>query len=307
MRVATVCILASCFTSLVAANLFDSHGSNGGSLIHSQFSVDPFENVVDKTPLVLDRTLQLAGCDFRDDSFSPEGDLECYYCHLSNDIWEAQKDDPSTLPSFRDMLGKSEHCSDHAYIFSLKDIANAARDYDAENNLQHANVSGVIVTQPSAGSSVLMNAIIVGEGTRSYTYADHPAIIGLLDACEMSPNEEQCKFKEQVSSMIDLIYMLSRTGHRESNIYIKLNPGSSANVSILREALNGQDVKWAYVERDADEVLAKAMDKKRNGCLKKRNNPTKGLLQYVNELGYDDLKQFTDEEVCSAFFVSSLW
>jgi hypothetical protein len=61
-------------------------------------------------------------------------------------------------------------------------------------------------------------------------------------------------------------------------------------------------VKWAYVKRDADEVLTKAMEKRRNGCLKKRNNPTNGLLSYVKGLGYDNLKEFTDEEVCSAYF-----
>lgn len=295
-------ILATlCLTSLTTADPLHTNGPDGGSLLNSQFSVDPFAKIDDKVPLVLDGTLQLAGCDFREGAFSSEGDVQCYYCHMPNDVWEAQKDDPSTLPSFRDMLGRSEHCSDHAYVFSLKDIANAARNYDAEHNLQHANVSGVIVTQPSAGSSVLMNAIIVGD-TKSCTYADHPAIIGLLDACEVSSNEEECDSKNQVASMKDLLYMLSFTGHCESSMYIKLNPGSSANIGILREALDGQDVKWAYVQRDADEVLAKAMDRKRHGCLKKRNNPSNGLLQYVNGRGYDDLKTFTDEEVCSAYF-----
>lgn len=66
--------------------------------------------------------------------------------------------------------------------------------------------------------------------------------------------------------------------------------------------MNGQDVKWVYVQRDADEILTKAMKRKRNACLKKRNNPSVSLLSYVQSLGYDDLKEFTDEEVCSAFF-----
>jgi len=91
--------------------------------------------------------------------------------------------------------------------------------------------------------------------------------------------------------------------HPESNIYIKLNPSSSANINVLRKALHGQDVKWAYVQRDADEVLLKATEKKRNGCLKNRNNPSDGLLTYVQELGYENLQKLTDEEVCSAFFV----
>jgi len=269
-------------------------------LIQAQFSVDPFANV-DKLPLVLDRTLQLAGCDFRADSFSSAGDLQCYYCHLATDVWEAQREDPSLLPSFRDMLGTSLHCTDHVYLFSLKEVANMARKYDVEKNNPIGKVKGVIVTQPSAGSSVLMNAIIVGEGSKSHTYADHPAIIDILDACEASGDNE-CSLDEQVSAMIDLIYMLSRTDHPESNIYIKLNPSSSANINVLRKALHGQDVKWAYVQRDADEVLLKATEKKRNGCLKNRNNPSDGLLTYVQELGYENLQKLTDEEVCSAFF-----
>lgn len=82
-----------------------------------------------------------------------------------------------------------------------------------------------------------------------------------------------------------------------------MNPHSSANIKVLRDALTDEPVKWAYVQRDADEVLTKATERKRNGCLKNRNNPSKGLLAYVQAMGYDNLKGFTDEEVCSAFFV----
>jgi len=293
----TLTSFLSCFVSADVQQPYE------GSLIQSQFSLDPFADA-DKLTLVLDRTLQLAGCDVRNDSFSSTGgDLECYYCHLSSDVWEAQRKDPSQLPSFRDMLGESINCGDHAYVFSLKEIADKARKYDIENNLTNAKVKGVILTQPSAGSSVLMNAIIVGEGSKSHTFADHDAIIGLMDACH-ELGEDQCMFDEQVSAMVNVIYMLSRTrkSDDESNIYIKLNPDSSANINVMREALKGQDVKWAYVQRDADEVLTKAMERKRNGCLKKRNNPSTGLLSYVQGLGYDDLKEFTNEEVCSAFF-----
>lgn len=293
---ATTPLLLSFQTKCLASAQLRQHES----LIQQQFSVDPFVDA-NKQSLVLDRTLQLAGCDFQADSFSSRGDLQCYYCHLSQDIWDAQREDPSILPSFRDMLGRSDHCSDHAYLFSLKDIAEKARKYDFENNTAVGKVKGVIVTQPSAGSSVLMNAIIVGEGSESHTFADHPAIIDLMDACE-SPGDNECMLDKQVSAMIDLIYMLSRTEKHDTKIYIKLNPSSSANINVLRKALSGEDVKWAYVQRDADEILLKATEKKRNGCLRNRNNPSDALLKYVQELGYTDLKELTDEEVCSAFF-----
>lgn len=267
------------------------------SLISSQFSVDPYADV-DKLPLILDGTLQLAGCDIPSAPLSSVTDLECYYCDLGADTWAAQQDNPHLLPSFRDMLGESIHCSDHAYLYSLKEIVDKAKSYDVAKNIPAGKVKGVIASQPSSGSSVLMHAIIVGEGSKSRTYADHPAIIALLDACS-NLDENLCDFEDHVSAMVDLIYMLTR---HNSDIYIKLNPSSSANIKVLREALHGQDVKWAYVHRDADEVLTKATERKRHGCLKNRNNPSNGLLAYVQEMEYADLKGLTDEEVCSAFF-----
>jgi len=266
-------------------------------LIQSQFSADP-HLLSNKTSLVLDGTLQLAGCGISPIPNSSVNDFECYYCELGEETWTAQQADPSLLPSFRDMLGKSLHCSDHAYLFNLKDIVATARIHDEDNNITVGKVKGVIMGQPSSGSSVLMNAIIVAEGNDSRTHADHPAIIELLDACNIL-NDNLCDFGDHVTAMVDLIYMLTR---KESDIYIKVNPHSSANIKVLRDALSDEPVKWAYVQRDADEVLTKATERKRNGCLKNRNNPSKGLLAYVQAMGYDNLIGFTDEEVCSAFF-----
>jgi len=292
---ATLVILLSSLKCLVSG---DQQEVYEGSLIHAQFSADP-HLLSNKTSLVLDGTLQLAGCGISQIPNSSVNDFECYYCELGEDTWAAQQLDPSLLPSFRDMLGESIHCSDHAYLFNLKDIVATARNYDEVNSIPVGKVKGVIMSQPSSGSSVLMNAIIVAEGKKSRTHADHPAIIEVLDACD-NLNDNLCDFEDHVSAMVDLIYLLSR---RESDIFIKLNPHSSANIKVLREALHDEkDVKWAYVQRGADEVLTKATERKRNGCLKNRNNPSKGLLTFVQNKGYDDLKDFTDEEVCSAFF-----
>jgi len=271
------------------------------SPLEAQFSADPYVND-DKLQLVLNRQLQLVGCNFQLDSFSPGGKVSCYYCDLGTNVWNAQKQDPSVLPSFRDMLGISTHCDSHAYSFDLEELVEETQKYDSENGLFNGQYKGVIYNQPSSGSSVLTNAIIVGDAN-SRVYADHPAIVDLVNVCnDGAMDASLCDFDLQVAAMKDLLYLLSRTAPGEDNIYLKMIPSSAANMNVLRAALEGQDTKWVYVWRDADEILTKATERKYNSCLKNRNNPSKGLLRFVQDQGHQDLKALTDEEVCSAYY-----
>jgi len=282
------------------------------SLVAAQFTPDPYLHS-DKLQMILNRQLQLVGCspshlNYLSKSSPPpkdeEDEITCYYCDLGQDIWKEQKVNPSLYSSFRDMIGQSIHCDSHVYPFPLQKTAQQARQYDSEHNLTVASVKGVVHNQPSSGSSVLMNAIIVGEGDKARVYSDHPAVIDLVNLCSDGVvRDEDCDIEKQVDALKDLVYLLSRTEPKEESIYLKMIPSSTANMSVLKSALTNQNnTKWIYVWRDANEMLTKVTSKKRHSCLKKRNNPSEGLLNFVKGFGYDDLQSLTDEEVCSAYY-----
>merc|ERR1712157_337147 len=94
--------------------------------------------------------------------------------------------------------------------------------------------------------------------------------------------DEDCDTEKQVRAVKDLVYLLARTEPEEESIYLKMIPSSTPNLSILQSALSNQtNTKWIYVWRDANELLTKVTSKKRHSCLKKRNNPSEGLLNFV--------------------------
>ena len=189
-------------------------GSEGDSYLLSQFSPDKHAKK-DKLELVLKRELHLSECIVSTKAFQvgtlDYGPIVCYFCDLQEDIWEIQRADPSVLPSFRDMQGRSDHCSDHLYSLNLQTVAEAARVYDAENGKKTSAVKGVIFHQHKSGSTVFTNAIIAAEGESSRVYSDHPAVFSIGVTCDRDGYSDDCDFDLQVNAMTDVLYLLTRT------------------------------------------------------------------------------------------------
>ena len=90
-----------------------------------------------------------------------------------------------------------------------------------------------------------------------------------------------------------------------------MNPASTANISVMKEALKRLDestyenIMFQYIYRsDVDTVLAKSTRRRQNSCIRNRNNASKDLMKFINASGIDDVKAMSDEEICSAYFVS---
>ena len=185
---------------------------DGESYVASQFSPDQHARR-DKLDLILKRKLQLSECIVLDNPFEVESrkPIVCYFCDLSQDIWEQQRTDPSALPSYRDMQGRSDHCSDHIYPLNLEDVVEAAKAYDAKNGKSTSSVKGVLFHQPKSGSTVFMNAIITAEGENARVYSDHPALYSIAAACDQEGYSDHCDFDLQAKAIADVLYLLTRT------------------------------------------------------------------------------------------------
>ena len=188
-------------------------GVEGESYVLSQFSPDKHAKK-DKLQLVLKRKIQLSECIVSERAFqvgpSTYEPIVCYFCDLQEDIWESQRADPSALPSYRDMQGRSDHCSDHIYPLSLQQVADAARLHDIEKEKTTSTVKGVIFHQPKSGSTVFTNAIIAAEGNSSRVYSDHPAVYSIGAACDRDGYSKNCDFDLQTKAMADVFYLLTR-------------------------------------------------------------------------------------------------
>jgi hypothetical protein len=197
-------------------------GSKGESYLLSQFSPDKHAKK-DKLQLVLKRKLQLSECIVSENAFHvgslTHEPIACYFCDLQEDVWESQRADPSALPSYRDMQGRSDHCSEHIYPLNLQEVAEAARLYDIENEKKTSPVKGVIFHQHKSGSTVLTNAIIAAEGDNSRVYSDHPAVYSIGAACDRDGYSKNCAFDLQTKAMTDVLYLLTRTSKYRVQFY----------------------------------------------------------------------------------------
>lgn len=295
------------FISIVTLCSLSASDAQQESLVEAQFAPDPFQNE-DKLNLVLNNDLQLTDCIVRPNSFTSSGNsdsynenVQCSYCHMADDIWAAQRQNPAGSPSFRDMVGESNHCSERMYPFSLKELAAKAREHDEKSgNVPSGGVKGIVYHQVGSGSSVLMNAITAAEGDSAQVYSDHAAVITLATACNRM-EESECDPSLQAAAMSDLVYLLSRSKNNNQSIYFKMSPCSTASIPMMRQAVGNSDTKWLFVSRDDDEVVMKETSNRYSNCKKNRNGPSTGLAAYVKSFGYDSLRDLSDVEVCSAY------
>ena len=96
----------------------------------------------------------------------------------------------------------------------------------------------------------------------------------------------------------DIITLLSRTTDMTmEHLFLKLESASAAYLSMLREIY--PEAKWTFSYRDAEEILSKSLERKRNvTCMKAKRNPTTALVTKSTSNNVD-LEQLTSHEVCA--------
>ena len=90
-----------------------------------------------------------------------------------------------------------------------------------------------------------------------------------------------------------------------------MNPASTANIAVIKEGLYQLDpakfdnINFQYLYRgDVDTALAKSTKRRQNSCVRNRNNGSLELMKFIRSRGIDDVKSMSNEDICSAYFVS---
>ena len=90
-----------------------------------------------------------------------------------------------------------------------------------------------------------------------------------------------------------------------------MNPAATANIAVIKQGFKQldppryDDIKFQYLYRgDVDTVLAKSTKRRQNSCVRNRNNGSQGLMTFIKSRGINDVKSMSNEDICSAYFVS---
>ena len=209
-----------------------------------------------------------------------------------------------SVPMFRDVASASSHCTEHTYSFDLREVVAACRSSDAEpdSSVRSIEPVGFVFHESRSGSTAISNALAAAHPDRTRVISEHSAVGEVLNLCDKIQalyGVTDCDEVKRGQLFDDLMYMLGRTTDAaEDLLYVKVQSSATVNMRVVTERF--PNAKWAFTYRDANSVIEKDTNKKRNPCVKNRRTPTKALGAYVAGLGLE-LKDLTDAEVCSAY------
>jgi len=281
------------------------------SFIESQFGPDPHAGR-DHLQMVLDGKLGLASVRYSPNSFAISGP------HARNDSYEndvyvefcdydisLHRRSPADYPTISDITSVSDHCGEHRYAMPLRAVVDAVRAHDNDqsngSSVRALPVSGILFHEGRSGAGLITNALHTLKSTR--VVSEHPAILDALRACDMIHNRhrsDNCSAEKQKKLVQDIVMLLSRNevGKDEDQplLFMKMHSTASAYLKDLRASF--PEAKWAFVYREADAVLAKVMENKRDPCVKSRRNPPFAVASMAQSLDVD-LEQLTRHEICA--------
>jgi len=174
-------------------------------------------------------------------------------------------------------------------------LADSAGGGDAARELP---VSGLLFHEGHSGAGLVSNALATFDS--AVVVSEHPALRDALGACDVVRNRYKntdCSPSKQRTLVRDVVSLLSRTADASAkHLYLKIPSASAAYLPELRSLY--PDAPWAFVYRRAEDALAKATARRRNGCIKTRRNPSTALSARANDLGVD-LETLSQHEVCA--------
>lgn len=275
------------------------------NLLLAQFSPNPYEGR-NSFDLIVSGELSLIGLYASPSSLAPD-DEEADFSKIRADFCKVdygiQKDDPSLVPTHRDVTGLSDHCSDHLVSYPLSEVVAACREYDSgsDSRVHSMTMKGFLFHQPKSGSSVLSNAIAAARPETVRVISESDAVGNVLRACK----KNRCDPAKHAELLQEVLYLHSRTTDpSETDLYVRFDPEGTSRLPLVRSAY--PSAKWMYVSRDPDVVLSKVMaGRDRHAlCVKNKRNPSPGLEEYVSDRGGMRLGELSEEETCAGLLGS---
>ena len=187
--------------------------------------------------------------------------LTASFCPLD---WSLQKEDPTQVSMFHDLVDKSEHCWDRMVEYDLYAVVQAARENDANQNHPHAakiallNLTGVVFHESRCGSTLVANALAAMNPAAHRVYSESTPPISIMRLAE-DDGSGLMSVDEAAHILKDVIYLMSRSSddtEQEQDVgrvFFKFQSISTRSISVFQRAF--PTVPWIFVYRDPVQVL----------------------------------------------------
>ena len=266
------------------------------SLIAQQFGVDPFKDR-DKIEMIQKGEMNFAGVRYSSTSFEEDGsstykDVYAEYC-VFNPI--LNKSNPSYYSKSKHIIAESTHCGEHRFSIPMSELM----EVKIGDDIKELPLSGMLFHQGYSGGGLVSNALTSFDNI--HVVSEHTALHAVLNACSYIHNRYQsdnCSSTKQRQLVQDVIKLLSQTTDQKiDHLFLKFESASSAYIPMLHSLY--PDVKWTFSYRDAEEVLAKNMQRKRNiSCIKTKSSPSTALSNKASEKNIN-LQDLSSHEICA--------
>jgi hypothetical protein len=232
------------------------------------------------------------------------------FCRLN---FAVHKANPSSVPMFRDVLGKSPDCDDPVE-FDLKKVAYLARqrdqqvqESDTEQVPKVLNFTAAAFHESRCGSTLVANSMIAMDPEKHRTYSESaPPIAAMKSIC--SPSFTVCSEEQAAKILQDVVYMMSRTDDpKEERVFFKFQSITSQSISTFQMAF--PKVPWMYVYRDPVQVMMSHVkdDPKltRAICTRSKIGRHPMIIQDIaHRHGYADSRELGSAQYCAAHLAS---
>lgn len=238
------------------------------------------------------------------------------FCHLN---FAAHKKDPSGVPMFRDMVGKSPMCEGEydennpednrddvprgKVRFDLKEIADMARQSDKYGDYPHTknlDLKGVVFHESRCGSTLVANSLIAMNPVKHRVYSESAPPIAALKVCGQAVDgdeeESPCSIDQGAKILRDVMFLMGRSSDsKEERYFFKIQSAGTQNLAIFRRAFPA--TPWIFVYRDPVQVMMShfAQGSRSAVCLRSRRKPPRILQRLARKRGYTALEEGQDD------------
>mmetsp|Transcript_15551 Transcript_15551/g.43643 ORF Transcript_15551/g.43643 Transcript_15551/m.43643 type:complete len:541 (-) Transcript_15551:157-1779(-) len=241
------------------------------------------------------------------------------FCSLD---WKLQKDNPSQVPMFKDLLEQSKGCDPYERErnrFDLRHLMALLRAHDWQQQglqddagvatpMKVLNLTAVAFHESRCGSTLVANTFAAMSPQKHRVYSESSPPVKMARLCEV----HRCS-KEQLQQLWrDVVYMMSRSNDpNEERVFFKFQSAmTTLAISSFHEAF--PEVPWFFIYRNPVQVL---MSHAKNGaleagggmhaghavCLRSRSNPSEYMRSMLSEtFNVEDSMSLTLAEYCAA-------
>ena len=226
------------------------------------------------------------------------------FCQLK---FKVHKQDPSSVPMFRDLVAHSPDCDKHRYRVDLGQVAQLARSFDNEDGAvlgltKSLILGGVVFHESRCGSTLVANALIGMNPQKHRVYSESaPPIVALRQVC--GETYSTCSLETASRILQDALYLMGRTNDlQEERVFFKIQSVGTRSIEVFQHAFPG--TPWMFVYRDPVQVLMSQMAHGKNmaNCLRGRQQPPTSVATIATRSGFN-VRNLSSEEYCAAHLV----